>query len=113
MLSAVFTAAVACDTRQDDNESYDRKYYGYRFHFSLPDQSKIDHLKRAYEAIFLAEFRRQIDRTERIARVIALSDSQLAAGLSFEESDAIANEAVASVMEIEDEVYFSASGKWQ
>jgi hypothetical protein len=75
--------------------------------------AKREELKQAYEAIFLTEFRGQIDRTERIARVIALRDSPLAAGFSFEERDAIANKAVESAAEITDDVHFSASGKWQ
>ncbi|MET4233250.1 hypothetical protein ABIA85_006543 [Bradyrhizobium sp. LA6.10] len=58
---------------------------------------KCEELKQAYEAIFLAEFRGKIDRTERIARIIALRDSPLAAGFSFEERDAIANGAVSTV----------------
>lgn len=75
--------------------------------------TKREELTQAYEAIFLAEFRGQIDRTERIARIIALRDSPLAADFSFEERDAIASEAVESAVEITDDVYFSASGKWQ
>jgi hypothetical protein len=53
-------------------------------------------LKEAYQAIFLAYFHHQIDRNEREARVVALRDT-LGAGLSFEERDAVANEAVRSV----------------
>jgi hypothetical protein len=75
--------------------------------------TKREELKQAYEAIALAELRGQIDRTERIARIIALRDSPLAAGFSFEERDAIANEAVESAAEIMDDVHFSASGRWQ
>jgi hypothetical protein len=75
--------------------------------------TKREELKQTYEAIFMAEFRGQIDRTERIACIIALRDNPLAAGFSFEERDAIANEAVESVAEITDDVHFSASGKWQ
>jgi hypothetical protein len=70
-------------------------------------------LLRAYEAVFRAELRNQIDRAECIARIIALRDSPLAAGLSFEERDALADEAAASVTKSQDEVHFSASGRWQ
>jgi hypothetical protein len=73
----------------------------------------IAELRKAYEEIMLLSLRGKITREERIARIIALRDSPAAIGLSFEERDAIANEAVERAIEIIDEVYFSQSGKWQ
>lgn len=68
----------------------------------------------AYVAIYLAETRGEITREERGKRIIALRDTPAAAGLTFEQRDAIANKAVEHVMEITDEVYFSPSkGRWQ
>ena len=62
----------------------------------------------------LQELRGKITREERIARIIALRDSPLAAGLSFAERDALANEAVERAASIVDEVHFSGSGgSWQ
>jgi len=76
----------------------------------MPD---INKLQRAYEAIYLAEMRGEIDRSERNRRVVALRTSPFAEGLSFQERDAIANAAVSSAAEISDEVYFGPSGRWQ
>jgi hypothetical protein len=71
-------------------------------------------LQDAYTAIFLAELRGQIDRDERIARIIALRDSPLASVLSFEERDAVASEASRVAADIIDDAYFSPSGgTWQ
>ncbi len=57
--------------------------------------SDRDELQRAYEAIYLAEFRdKTIDSEERNARLTALEDRALAAGLSRQELEAIASTAV-------------------
>ena len=73
----------------------------------------IAELRKAYEAIFLLSQRGEITREERNARIVALRDSSAAAGLSFEQRNAIANEAVERAAEITDEVWFSQSGRWQ
>lgn len=70
-------------------------------------------LAAAYEAIMLLFFRRKITREERNARIVSLRDDPAAAGLSFEQRNAIANKAVERAAEIMDEVYFSESGRWQ
>jgi hypothetical protein len=69
-------------------------------------------LQNAYEAIFLKEYRGEIDREERNARIVALRET-LAAGLTFDQRNAIANKAVYSVAEISDEVNATPGGKWQ
>jgi hypothetical protein len=71
-------------------------------------------LRDAYEAIFLRYLRGEITREQRNAMVVALRDTPMAAGLTFAQRDAIANEAVEQVMEIMDQVYFEGGGgKWQ
>ena len=50
-------------------------------------------LLKAYEAIFQDRLNWEIDRDERDERLIALSDSPMAAGLTEEEHTAIANAA--------------------
>ena len=72
----------------------------------------IIELRNAYEAIALRYFRHEITREQRNAMVIALRDSPAAAGLTFEQRDAIANEASKRAADIIDEVYFSNSGRW-
>ena len=74
--------------------------------------TNIVELQKAYEAIFLGEMRHEITRDERITQIIALREVA-AAGLSFKQRMAIANEAVERAAEITDEVYFSTSGRWQ
>jgi hypothetical protein len=64
-------------------------------------------LLEAYEAIYLAELRGEIDRRERDARIVALRDSPLAAGLSFEQREAKAKRANDRAAEIIDEVFHS------
>ena len=71
-------------------------------------------LQRAYAAIFLAEFRKEITREERVARVVALRDSPHAAGMTFSQRNAIAVKATRDAIKIIDEVWFSPSkGRWQ
>ena len=71
-------------------------------------------LRDAYEAIFLRSLRREITREQRNAMVVALRDTPMAAGLTFAQRDAIANEAVRRAAEIMDQVYFEGGGgKWQ
>ena len=79
----------------------------------MSNADKIE-LGKSYEAIFLAYFRRKIDRGERNARIVALRDSPQAEGLSHEEREVIANDAVTRAADIMDEVHFSPSrGTWQ
>jgi hypothetical protein len=70
-------------------------------------------LLRAYEIVMMQFFRGKITREERNARIIALRDTTAAAGLSFEERDALANKAVEQVAEILDDAALGPSGRWQ
>jgi hypothetical protein len=69
-------------------------------------------LLNAYKEIFLLDLRDKIGRDERNARIVALRET-LAAGLSFEERDALATQAAEWAREVADEVFFSPSRKWQ
>jgi hypothetical protein len=69
-------------------------------------------LQNAYLAIFLKEYRGEIDRAERIVRIVALRET-LAADLTFDQRNAIANKAAYSLAEISDEVNATPGGKWQ
>lgn len=69
-------------------------------------------LLEAYKAIALLFLRDQITREERDARIVASRDTPMAAGLTFEERDALANKAVWWAAEILDEIYFAGS-TWQ
>lgn len=75
--------------------------------------SNRDELQKAYEAIFLARLRDEITLDERNARIIALRDTPIAAGLSFEERDAIANKAALNAEAIFNEAEESPGGRWQ
>jgi len=75
--------------------------------------SDIAELRRAYEEVMLLFLRDKITRAERDARIIALHNTPAAAGLSSEQRNAIASEAVTRARDLIDEVYFSESGKWQ
>ena len=71
-------------------------------------------LLQAYAVIMLQHMRGAIGREERNARIVALRESPAAAGLSFKERDAIANEAVEQVTDMLDEVHFEGGGgRWQ
>jgi hypothetical protein len=76
----------------------------------MPD---IASLRKAFEAIVLLELRDKITREERRARIVALWASPAAAGLSSEQRNAIAKQAVERAAETTDEVHFSKSGRWQ
>jgi hypothetical protein len=75
------------------------------------DQNKADLLK-AYEGVMLLALRRKITREERNARLVAVRDIGVAAGLTFEGRDAIANEAVRRMAEVID-VDSGIGGTWQ
>jgi hypothetical protein len=68
---------------------------------TTPEPSR-DELQKAYEAIYLAQHRQEIDLDERNARTTALMNSPLGVGLSRQDHDAISSAAAHRVIDIID-----------
>ena len=76
--------------------------------FDHTPEPDANNLQQAYEAIFSARMRGEIEAAECKARVTALYESPLAAGLSSQECDAIADKAVYVLTGISDDIIETA-----